>query len=65
MMADSDDEDDLGRMIANPSGRGVRRNAQQHNHWGNDEYKLKNGFLMSLELYLEHYVVLVTSTFSN
>ena len=33
MMDDSDDEDDLGRMIANPSGRRVRRNAQQRNHW--------------------------------
>jgi len=65
MMDDSDDENDLGCMIANPSGTGVRRNAQQHNHWGNDEYKLKNGFSMSLELDLEHCVVLATLTFAN
>ena len=32
MIEDSDEEDDLGRAIANPGGRGVRRNAHQHNH---------------------------------
>ncbi|XP_052203474.1 6-phosphofructo-2-kinase/fructose-2,6-bisphosphatase-like [Diospyros lotus] len=65
MMDDSDDDDDFGHMIANPSGKGVRRNAQQHNHWGNHEYKLNNGFSVSLELDLEHYVVTATSTFAN
>ena len=65
VMDDNDDENDLGCMIANSSGRRVRRNAQQHNHWGNDEYKLKNGFSVSLELDLEHYVVPATSTFAN
>ena len=65
MMDDNDDEDDFGRMIANPSGKGVRKNVQQHNHWENDEYKLKNNFSVSLELDLEHYVVPVTSTFAN
>ena len=52
-------------MIANPSGRRVRRNAQPHNYWGHDEYKLKNGFSVNLELDLEHYVVPATSTFAN
>ena len=41
MMEDSDDEDDLDHVIANPGGKGVRRNEQKHNHWGNNEYKLK------------------------
>ena len=41
MIEDSDEEDDFGRAIANPDGREVRRNAHQHNHWGNDKYKLK------------------------
>ena len=41
MIEDSDEEDDLGRAIANPGGRGVSRNVYQHNHWGNNEYKLK------------------------
>ena len=65
MIEDSDEEDDFGRAIANPGGRGVRRYAHQHNHWGNDEYKLKNGFLVSLELDLEHYVVPATSTIQS
>ena len=41
MIEDSDEEDDLDQGIANPGGRGVRRNVHQHNHWGSDEYKLR------------------------
>ena len=41
VIEDSDEDDDFSRTIANPGGGGVRRNAHQHNHWGNDEYKLK------------------------